>query len=555
MAEANFAVKLIREVKIFEKPGFNCYNVGMPKSEQAPTENNYHEFSPGQKMSFKIKSVQPDDSVSSSLEEAKIVDVKGGGFFGRVLILKDKPYVIKTSLPDSWHHFWREVNWGLKPFPAQNSETAAQLEHLSTKLIHRVLPVITGGKFYAPDSLGYTKLSTGYAQLVEKVEGRGPRFDLPKNELKEFRKAQKKLSAVALNLGLEHAGQIHPDNPFGMANLWYDDQNKKWIWMDTIPAIPHNGFVYPFMMFGFHQEIRRWFSSQQPTFNRIHADFFRAELNEARSLFSKEEFKQIEDELILYDKLWKEHETEKAKQKPKLEPALNALADTMTAVAPKIGETIYKTAKKPHEILQMIFDPSHRREFVLRGIREAKSQGLISHDEYEKACSSVKVNGKESAVISGLLAWNFLISRGLDALEWGSYGAAVLGDKKFEMAILGLFAGWILPSIVRSGSAFTLGKATNTDLSTAIRMSLIPKGGGTLGPIAQFANAENSSPLVWHYTVRSLIAFLSSLSPSGGHGTELEGKLWYLIGEKLERFGRPKPKKEVIFDASSARKN
>ncbi|MDO8639502.1 MAG: hypothetical protein Q7R53_01120, partial [bacterium] len=106
----------------------------MSKSEQTPVRNNYQEFSAGQKISFEIKSVQPDGPVSSFLEEAKIADVKGGGFFGRVLILEDKPYVIKTSLPDSWHHFWREINWGLKPFPAHNSETAARLEHLSTKL-------------------------------------------------------------------------------------------------------------------------------------------------------------------------------------------------------------------------------------------------------------------------------------------------------------------------------------------------------------------------------------------------------------------------------------
>ncbi|MBI4100362.1 hypothetical protein HY439_01340 [Candidatus Microgenomates bacterium] len=222
--------------------------------EHHPRKNPYGEYLTGDEIKFSLQTLQSDGSLRSCDQRIVIRDVRGGGFFGRVIIPEDGGYVIKTSCPDSWHHLWREVNWDFKPFPARVFEIDAQLEHLSTRLIHQVLPRLSGGKFRSPDSFGYTDLPNGFAQVVEKMEGRGPRFDLPKNEFLEFRQAQEELTDLALRLGLEQAGQIHPENPFGMANLWKEKDGHGFIWLDTIPAIPHNGWIKPFFHFKFHKK-------------------------------------------------------------------------------------------------------------------------------------------------------------------------------------------------------------------------------------------------------------------------------------------------------------
>lgn len=498
-------------------------------------KNSYNQFSEGDHLSFFLQTLEPD-GLEFSPEESVVEDIKGGGFFGKVIIPEDKPYVIKTSIPDSWHHLWRHVNWGFKPLPAQVSETAAQLEHLSTRLIHKVLPVLSNGEFYSPDSLGYTRFPTGFAQVVEKVNGRGPRYDQDKDEFSEFKEAQRQLLKLGLSLGLEQVGQIHPDNPFGMANLWRDEQNQRWVWMDTIPAIPHNGLIYPLFHFRFHGDLRRWFYQKQATFNRIHTGYFLSEIAKNKHLFSDEEFQAIKSELILYEELWQEHKKAQRDQETELKPAIYALGNTLLSVAPKIGEALIKT---PVNLVRMFIDPKYRRGFVLKGIDEAKKQGLISEEEWKMACDSVELTSKEGHVLGGLLAYNFATSRILDIIEYSSYGAAFLGEDKLQMAALGFFTGWVLPSIIRPGSAIVAGLATNLDLKTATKFSLIPKAGGMLGPIAQLSGAGEGSEQVLHYAIRHYIAMLSKLiNPAGGWSTELEAKLWKLIGAPLERIGK-----------------
>lgn len=131
--------------------------------------NLYQEYSPGDQISFPLHTLQSDGNIITSERSITIEDIRGGGFFGKVIIPRDENFVIKTSLPDPWHHLWRIVNWNFREFPAQSEEKSAKLEHLATRLIHNVLPVISNGRFYSPDSYGYTRLAPGYAQVVEKL--------------------------------------------------------------------------------------------------------------------------------------------------------------------------------------------------------------------------------------------------------------------------------------------------------------------------------------------------------------------------------------------------
>lgn len=263
----------------------------------------YWEYRKGQQINFTLNTLQPDGSLDSRYETATIDKDFGGGFAGKVLRLQNSDYVLKTTLPDSWHHFWRIVNSGPGPFPDQIDESSSQLTHLATRLIHNSLQYLSGGKYYSPNSLGYTQLKTGFAQAVEQIDARGPRYDVPEDEFREFRQAQRELLDLGLRLGLEQVGQIHPDNPFGMANIWKDEKDNRWVWLDTIPAIPHNGWIWPFYNFKFHKDIRGYFNSQEATFNKIHTDIFRSEISANRHLFPHEIFENMMADLDMYDKL------------------------------------------------------------------------------------------------------------------------------------------------------------------------------------------------------------------------------------------------------------
>lgn len=517
----------------------------------------YNEYSPGDKVQFSIRTLKPDGSLATKDHRITIGDIRGGGFFGRVLVPEDEDFVIKTSLPDPWHHLWRTINWDFKPFPAQSNEVAAQLEHLSTRLIHQVLPVLSEGKFYSPDSSGYTHLSTGIAQVVEKMRGRGPRFDLPENEFLKFRTAQKELTIIALNLGLEQAGQIHPDNPFSLANLWWNDEKGVWIWLDTIPAIPHKGWIKPLFHFKFHKDMRHWFYQKATTFNRIHTGYFLTEISRNRHLFSEETFQELKAGLELYDSLREDYERQQKGNRADFSPALRASCETAKDLIrerfilkiladPKFRQEKIETLGK------IITDPAYRvsyfnRSFTLRGIETAFEEGIISQEERQIAWEMVDgkkdpkaLDGKKT--LAGLQLYYIVTGEILNVIEGSAYLQAIFTENKLQAAALGVFVGWVLPSILRPVSTSIIGKVTNKDLRVARGVSALPKVGSYLAVPAQLSvDATSKADGIWHYTVRSIITHLSKMSPSGsgGLGTQLEAELWEKLGKRLEKLGRP----------------
>ncbi len=529
----------------------------MVNSERSESiaQSPYKEFSPGQKLTFTLKTLGLDGAVVENPQQMTIGEVRGGGFFGKVLIPKEGDRVIKTSLPDAWHHLWRVVNWGFEDLPANKDEAAAQLEHLTARIIHRVLPIVSRGKFCTPASYGYTKLTTGYAQVKEKMVGRGPRFDLGVDEFSEFRKAQQELFELALNLGLEQAGQIHPDNPFGMANLWFDPQNQKqpWIWLDTDPAIPHNGWTWPFFHFKSHGQLRHWFFQKERTFNSIHVGYFLSEIIKHKSLFSDEEFNEVMSDLKLYQNLKTQadvvspHKDFKSATRAAGEVATDLL--TERSVWKFLADPLFR--KEKLEILAGILKyPSYRaflfnKNFVLAGVQRAKKEGIISEPEWLDAwrVARAELTTKELNALMGLQVYYIASSILINLIEGSAYLTALFAEDKLETAALGFFLGRVLPQL-RPAVTLTTGLITKTDLRLAALISAIPTLGSVLPIPAQVGKNVSRDGKIWHYTVRRLIAKISQgfigAIPHGGWGTEIEARLWQKFGNKLEKLGRPK---------------
>jgi hypothetical protein len=521
-------------------------------SSRHPREDQnhlYREFSPGDKLSFDLVTLSPDGEPIKSPVQATIADIRGGGFFGRVFIPEQGNFVIKTSLPDPWHHLWRMINWEFQDLPARTEEVSARLEYLSTKLIHEVLPVVSNGLFCSPDSFGYTKLSTGYAQVVEKMEGRGPRFDLPEKEFKHFRKAQKTLTEMAYSLGLEQAGQIHPNNPFGLANLWYDEKNFRWIWLDTIPAIRHTGYVKPFFRFRFHDEVRKEFSSAEPTFNKIHSDRFIATVAQFKDRFLPSRYKQIMADITLYDNLLRQKETAIPQDGKNFQSAGQALTASM------------KDALTERMIYKMLADPAYRKEnlkalwrfardpeyrilwvnnnIILAGIKQARKEEIVSEEELNEAIETTQSPEYDGKLYTGLYVYYRVSSQIINIIEGSTYLSAFMADNFWARMAMGLFIGRALPMIVRPTGTIVAGKITGKNLKAATIASIAPFVGPETGIIAQFgADGGMKSKPVMHYTTRNIIAGLSSIFPQGGWNTQLEGELMEILDKTAGKLGK-----------------
>lgn len=410
--------------------------------------------------------------------------------------------------------------------------------------------------FYSPDSFGYAKLPTGFAQVIERVDGRGPRYDLPADELSSFRAAQKELCRIALNLGLEQAGQIHPDNPFGMANLWFDDQKKRWVWLDTIPAIPHRGWVWPLFYFRFHQDIRHWFAQEYMTFNRIHTGYLLTEVSQKRSLFSDRDYESIKADAYLYERLWWER-----KEAETLKRDYGLVFDATSELAENLftDRFVYKILADPHfrqeklqTLARIMREPTFRafyfdKNFILRGIERARREGIVSQEELDQAWEVVQVDQftpaetrKQIAVLTSLQIYYLISSEIINAIEISSYFSVLFPGDRLKRAAFGFFIGWVLPSILRPLSTEIVQTLTGVELQAAKKASAFPKFGGWIAIPAQVVvTTGGPAEKIWHYTVRNIIAGLSKIFPSGGWNSQLEGELLHgRIGRMLEDLGK-----------------
>lgn len=500
--------------------------------------NPYCEYLPGDQLSFALKTFSSNGEIETYHQSITIEDLRGGGFFGKVIIPQSEDFVIKTSLPDPWHHFWRIINWDFKPFPAQSDELSAQLEHLSTKVIHLALPALSNNKFCSPDSLGYAQLNTGFAQIVEKMHGRPPRFDRKIDEYKLFRQAQQKLLQIGYNLGLEAVGQIHPDNPFGMANLWFDENRRRFIWLDTIPAIRHTGWVKPFFYFKFHGEVKKEFSSLEPTFNQIHTERFRAELDRNKNLFDEDLYLKLALYLDYYDRVWGNRELACSVEEKQIDAAIKAFAQFAKEIIPELVKFPVRLVIDP---VRLTYDEKFRTKFLLSGVEQARKYELITQEEFQEAKEAVVgsyANIPDSkykyVVLKALLPYYFVTSQALNYLELSLGTAALFADDKLLLGAFAVFMGEVFPSIFRYFTTRLIGKLSKTDLKLAALLSAIPKYGPLLGPAGGLA-ATVENPVLWHATVRSIMGDLSKISPAGGIGSQFEAQLYEMIGRPIEK--------------------
>ncbi len=514
--------------------------------------NPYKEYEPGQTFSFSLKTPLPNGSVVSQDKTITIGAVAGGGFFGKVLLPQDEDFVIKTAVPGSLRHIMRIINNGGE-LDARVDERTAKMNYLTLKLLHDIVPAITNGEFYTPDVLGYTHLPNGYALAIEKVSGRIPRLDEP-FDFDRFADAQAELTDTMLPFGFEHVGQIYRrregphkeiKNPLGVANIWRDDKNDRWIWLDAIPAILHNkGFLFPF-----HDDIRKWFGQQETTFDTLHAGYCKTELTKHREKFTPEEFQRIQGNLDLYITL----QDEKARY-PKREPndpaALGlAVAEfahqiaTLDGIPAKLAQkstiqNVYKFLSN-HEYRTNVISG----KVILRGIKEAARHGLVSEEDLQQAIQLLTVDGnssdqvkRQNAAIEIAWASYFITGAIIDIAGASKIASAPFSDNAILTALQGAIATLCLSPLARYATTHPIAMLTKTKLHEAAIVSLSPIAGTWLAPTLQKCiDAGENAEETWHYAVRYAVASIAGVF--GGMGSEAERGLWNIVGKPIEQWG------------------
>ena len=529
----------------------------------------YGRFLQGDHLSFTLNTVCADGTLSAQTYQASVSAIRGGGFVGKVLFFDGLPFVVKTTTSDALHDLLRRVNWGARDFPSQVREIQAQLDHLATDQISAVLSPITHGRYHAPRSYGYTLLANGFAQGVERLYGRPPRYDNGADEFKQFRASQQELTDIAYRLGLEQVGQIHPDNPFGMDNIWLKQNPNIWDWVDTLPAIPHNGWIWPLFYFKFHREIRKHFypDSRQITFNRIHTDMFLQELRKHRDLFCEGDFRRIEERAEIYEGLW-----QKSRSQPEPPRNYRGLIAAAGWSAVDFGQSLVTgLAESISAPLRVVVDSNYRERVILSGVNRAFEAGVIGERELEDAhsllqtASAEKGRGRfttrlrDGTIFAALYGYYFGSSLALKVPELGIYAAFGLTDLmdrivKLDLSPLTLQENWVerVLTVLTIFSGFRIlgglnsylatklvGFLSGKNLETAARVSIIPGIGPHLAVPAQICvDAGNKGEGIWHWTVRNLVAKISKINPTGGWGSELEGKTWNRVGKWLEGLAR-----------------
>lgn len=530
------------------------------------------ELSIGQQISLQVG--QSPLSTNPIKVEGALEDIRGGGFYGKVYLLPKE--VIKTAQPDPWHLLWRRINWKGQPFPSQSSELAAQLDYLGGSIIHQVIPKMTEGRVITPQPIGHLNLGRlGHAQVLERMRGRGIKFhpETNRNENEIFSQTRRELWEIGKTLGIEQAAQVHPGNSFGKQNLWTSDNNGQMIWLDTLPAIPHNDFIWPGFKFPFHQEVRAAMNSEQPTFNTIHTQKLREHLLGNRALITESEQDKLEFYLTHYEQTlerFTQQMSENSTRQLVIQDALNRglinqskaktlerssiayqLFLTKTIIEPAFAafsefmreRGIYQLATNSEarkELIETLRSPNLRRQKMLentslRGMREAYNQGLISEQEWLSAWEALegpllgqKDSKKLATTYIGLQTWYIVSSRLMNALSL-SIGISALKDKNpLPKVALLVFVELVLPSIVRASSTALVSGLTKQELKAAIITSAIPNLGGWMAVPADLAHRHGKrSEQIWHYTKRAIIASLSKvMRPWGGWNSDLEADLW-----------------------------
>lgn len=518
-------------------------------------------FSPGERVDCEIITVRNKTKTTTRFSST-IGSVSGGGFYGNVLVFPDDKVVMKLSQPDPWHEFWRYVNWE-KPFPPQVSEVEALHDHLSSRIIANTIEYVSKVKIPAP--VGYTHFEKlGYAQEIEQAEGRPIRFSPDMKEFKLIRRTQDELLKIGSKFGLEHISQIHPANPFAFSNLWIDE-NGKVIWLDTLPAIPHTGFVKPFFRFPFHLDIRRRLGTDEVTFNRIHTARFREMLKETSRLFPGNVYNSLIDDLGLYESVVRECGQSKhlSKKEDFLEACfetglittsqkeflLNSdkdynkfaselkfepLVEAFTVGVAKLMD-LANPVRHISTLYKIITDGSFKRGFVrsiiLSGVTQASERRILSSKDLNRISTAIDKDTARGLAYLDTQAYFLLSGRLMNFVEGSSYLSVLLSGNKEAKIAFGFFIGWILPSLVRPLITTLMGRKYNVDLKHLKSFSKWPKVGSYLSVPYDISKRGGNDDIL-HYNLRLIVASISSiLRPWGGWGSQHEAQLWNVLAD------------------------
>lgn len=490
------------------------------------------DFKPGDTLLLGIESLLPDGTERVHPTRLTIEKTASGGFFGKVLFFKDQPFVAKTPDNDDKpiHQLFRATVMG-REFPHFSSRNEALAEHLATKIIHNVIPFASSGKFYAPDSVGFTRLPNGhYAQIVERMDERPNKLGNGKSEHDLFRNAQRELTELAIKLGFEHVGQIHYDNPFGMSNIRVDTKTGGLVWLDTLPAIPHKGEMWPIPpieglgRFPFHYQIRDALNNGELTFNRIHTDILDTFLSENSQLFPPQLLDETRSLMKLYDKVWEEKQKEPAiSNREEIKQALINLTKSFALEVLKFGPDRLKF------FLKLAADPKFVDEVLLSGLNEAKKLNLVTQEEYDEAKEEFERDAKKRRAFEALYQYHLGSSLTINAIQFGTVFilAPILQDE--YLAAAAITVGQATAPLVRPILALYEQARSGVDFRLAALVSAAPFFGAYMGVPSQLAVSEKKMGIIHHYKFRELVAKLSSLHPAGGWGTQKEAELYNKI--------------------------
>lgn len=527
----------------------------------------------GDRVSFVAQRLHPHSGREEYEVGGTVTARHKGGFYGEVFEVNDSDRgetIIKTARATGLiHRLGKFLNWDGKPFPPQVSETAALADYVSQKIARGFIPAATG--VYTPDAYGTGFLpSYGYVQEMEKLYGRPPSYLRGLGEYDRLMQARRAIFTLGMELGnVNWAGQAHPDNVFGLQNLWIG-LNGSVILVDQLPGIRHKGeflgLKLPFL--AFQREIGMALGNGNIVYNEIDTNLHRTALDHDPR-FSGLDKSSLHGFLDIYDDLAVRLKTEQSQSL--LEQNIAALillgvinreprrlrewATTMLSLSIRQGKVTTKEfAERVGEnmFIRMMTEKGYFKLFFsgLSLLEEGYKSGTVPQadwlaakslvfDENEALSPEQRKKIRNYVSLLGTYLTSSAILNVAGAVAFTATEVTYPGNHLLATT-LGFTFATALPAALRylSAKPFTWITKQNADIVRSL--SPIPTV-GTLAPLAQMAaNPELASTIAafWPLTVRGLAAKASKLLPWGGWGTDLEARIMKFLFRKHEKIQR-----------------
>jgi hypothetical protein len=489
----------------------------------------------GQQLDFTSYGYVCDGFIPTVLSQP-VEGVAGGGFRGEVYLLPDS--VLKTGATTPIKHVLRELNGAIPRFEPAHSEPYAQLDVIAGLMLHGVVPPVTGGAVSTPKPFGYSHLpKVGYAQHIERVSGRPVRFDDGGEEDRAIARVRSEIwEIIGGEFGMEHAGQVHPKNPFGKPNLWIGDEGKI-IWLDYLPAFDMKGRAWPNPFpYKHHIDAKREFGRIRPL-DMVHTDRFRAALNDREESFTNGKIQELHGLADAYDQLRPRMEAARPEKPTHHLKVLQVTRSTgRAAISPfqptnsadseqndtATGRRSLRDLLRPRNIQQAILEKT-----MLAGLRISRDKGVVDSEDYEAALQFM--NPRDRSLFTRMQVGFFTTSRLADLISVPFYATAATSENPPRDLLITGLTHQLAPNIFRGGVTYSVGKAVGKDFSRfALHASMPFVGTYTSVPTQvnrEYATSEHGRAIK-HHNLRMLATTVSKVFPSGGYGSDMEQKVW-----------------------------